>query len=294
MKLLYSPVNRRHFLGGMAASAAFFTTRGLFAEILATPQLTEGPFYPDKMPLDTDNDLIIVNDSLTPAVGDITHLTGRILNPSGEPMRNAFVEIWQVDHNGIYLNSRDQGHGDRDKNFQGYGRFLTDSDGHYYFRTIKPVPYTGRTAHIHFGVSQNGRRIYTTQLFIKGHPQNEGDGVFQGIRDPKQKDLMLVDFKPIENSKIGELSAKFDIVMGSTPEDPKDAPIKGGIGKSEMQQGGGRGGFGGPPGGPGGPGGGPGRGPGGRGRGPGPGGGPDGGPPGGRGPGGFGPPPDGQ
>ena len=286
MKLSYSPVNRRHFLGGVAASAAFFSTKGLMAEILApTPQLTEGPFYPDKMPLDTDNDLIIVNDSLTPAVGDITHLTGRILSSSGEPVRNAFVEIWQVDNNGVYLNSRDQGHDHRDKNFQGYGRFLTDSDGHYYFRTIKPVPYTGRTPHIHFGISQNGRRIYTTQLFIKGHPQNQRDGVFQGIRDAKSKELVLVDFKPIENSKLGELSANFDIIIGRTPEDPKDAPIKGGIGKSE-----GQGGFGGPPGGGrGGPGG-----PGGRGRGPGGPGGPGGGPPGGRGPGGFGPPPEEQ
>src|SRR5215510_4974895 len=91
--------SRRQFLGTAAAAtalAATFTTRGLFAELLqATPQLTEGPFYPDKLPLDTDNDLIIVNDSTTPAVGEITHLTGRILSAAGEPIRNAFIEIWQ-------------------------------------------------------------------------------------------------------------------------------------------------------------------------------------------------------
>ncbi len=273
MKSIVFPGNRRQFLSGMAAGAAFFTTRGLFAEALSiTPQLTEGPFYPDKMPLDTDNDLIIVNNAVTPAVGEITHLTGKVLNAKGDPIRNAFVEIWQVDNNGVYLNTRDSGHDKRDANFQGYGRFLTDSQGQYYFRTIKPVPYTGRTPHIHFGVSKNGQRIYTTQLFIKGHPQNERDGVFQGIRDAKARDTVLVDFKPIADSKIGELAANFDIVMGVTPEDPKDAPIKGGIGKSEMQGGGGRG-----PGGPGGPGGGPPRGPG------------FGGPPGGRRP-----PPDGR
>ena len=66
--------DRRAFLGAMGA--AFFTTRGLFAEqLLATPPQTEGPFYPDKLPLDTDNDLIILNDGLTPAVGEIAHLT---------------------------------------------------------------------------------------------------------------------------------------------------------------------------------------------------------------------------
>src|SRR6201986_1799696 len=103
--------SRRQFLGGIAAGtamAAMFTPSSVLAEILqATPRLTEGPFYPDKLPLDTDNDLIIVNNSLTPAVGEITHLTGRILSAAGEPIRNAFVEIWQVDSNGIYLNSHD-------------------------------------------------------------------------------------------------------------------------------------------------------------------------------------------
>src|SRR5262245_35018342 len=258
MKSLYLPHTRRQFIGGIAAGAAMFTTPGLFADALSiTPTMTEGPFYPDKMPLDTDNDLIVVNDAVTPAVGEIAHLTGRILSAAGEPIRNAFVEIWQVDNNGVYLNSRDPGAPNRDKNFQGYGRFLTDSEGQYYFRTIKPVPYTGRTPHIHFGISRNGRRIYTTQLFIKGHPQNEQDGVFRGIRDQAAKDTVLVDFKPITGSKFGELSAQFDIVMGRTPEDPNDAPIKGGIGKPEMQGGGlggpgGRGGpGGGPPGGPG-------------------------------------------
>jgi protocatechuate 3,4-dioxygenase, beta subunit len=237
----FVPGNRRQFLGGLAAGAALFTTRGLFADLLITPQMTEGPFYPDKLPLDTDNDLIILNDALTPALGEITHLTGRILNASGEPVRNAFVEVWQVDHNGVYLHSGDARHDKRDTNFQGYGRFLTDSKGNYYFRTVKPVPYPGRTPHIHFGVSQNGKRVYTTQLFIKGHEQNERDGVYRGIRDEKARETVLVDFKPIAESKIGELAANFDIVMGVTPEDPKDAAIKGGIGKSEVQQRGARG-----------------------------------------------------
>jgi protocatechuate 3,4-dioxygenase, beta subunit len=253
----FVPGNRRQFLGGIAAGAALFTTRGLFADMLTvTPQMTEGPFYPDKLPLDTDNDLIILNDALTPALGEITHLTGRILSASGEPIRNAFVELWQVDNNGVYLHSGDSRHDKRDTNFQGYGRFLTDSKGNYYFRTVKPVPYPGRTPHIHFGVSQNGKRIYTTQLFVKGHEQNERDGVYRGIRDEKARETVLVDFKPIAESRLGELAANFDIVMGVTPEDPKDAAIKGGIGKSELQRGGGRGpgGAGGPP--PGGKGGG--------------------------------------
>ncbi|HTU24287.1 MAG TPA: protocatechuate 3,4-dioxygenase [Pirellulales bacterium] len=234
-------LDRRHLLKGFALAAAGSLAKGVWAEELSiTPSLTEGPFYPDKLPLDTDNDLIIVNDGVTPALGEVTHLTGRILSRAGEPVRNAFVEIWQVDGNGVYLNTRDR-HAVRDSNFQGYGRFLTDSHGQYYFRTIKPVPYPGRTPHIHFGISQNGRRIYTTQLFVNGHPQNEDDGVLADVEDPKARQRLMVDFNPLPESRIGELAANFDIVLGVTPQDP-DSAIKGGIGKAE--------GFGPPGGGP--------------------------------------------
>ena len=61
---------RRLFLQTGSLAAAMMTVPGLFAEELATPRLTEGPFYPDKLPLDTDNDLLILNDSITPAVGE--------------------------------------------------------------------------------------------------------------------------------------------------------------------------------------------------------------------------------
>src|ERR1043166_800443 len=217
-------LSRRYFLRGIGFTAAallLHTRRGLFAEeLIATPRLTEGPFYPDKLPLDTDNDLIIVNDSITPAVGEITHLTGRILTTTGAPVRNAVVEIWQVDHNGIYLNSRDTNHNaQRDANFQGYGRFFTDSSGAYYFCTIQPEPSPGRTPPIHIGISKNGQRIYTTQLFVNGHPQNDRDGVFNSARDPLARKTLLVDFKPLPDSRIGELTANFDIVLGVTPQD---------------------------------------------------------------------------
>jgi protocatechuate 3,4-dioxygenase beta subunit len=195
----------------------------------------EGPFYPDRMPLDTDNDLLIINDAITPAVGDITHLTGRILDKSGEPIRNAFVEIWQVDSQGAYIHSGSANRDKNDKNFQGYGRFLTDSKGNYYFRTIKPVAYPGRTPHIHFGVSKNGHRIFTTQMLIKGEPQNERDGLFRNVRDPIARQSLLVDFQPIKESKIGELAAQFDIVLGRTAEELDDGTLQGGIGKPEFR-----------------------------------------------------------
>lgn len=211
--------DRRKFLGGLAMGAMACTAPGAFAEeLLRTPLQTEGPFYPDKLPLDTDNDLLILNDALTPAVGTITHLGGKILDSRGEPVRNAVVEIWQVDNNGAYLHSGSGNAEKRDGNFQGFGRFLTGRTGEYYFRTIKPVAYPGRTPHIHFAVKVKGQEQFTTQCYIKGDPGNGRDGILQSIKDARARESLIVDFAPIKESKIGEVAASFNIVLGYTPE----------------------------------------------------------------------------
>jgi protocatechuate 3,4-dioxygenase beta subunit len=215
----FSFPNRRFFLSALGLGAAAFTVRGAFAEELTrTPAQTEGPFYPNKLPLDTDNDLLIVNDSITPAVGEITHLSGKILDAKGNPIKNALVEIWQVDGKGVYLHTGDSDRKERDKNFQGFGRFLTASSGEYYFRTIKPVPYPGRTPHIHVKVKKGGKELLCTQCYIKGEAANDKDGIYRGIRDAKQRDAVTIDFAKVKDSKIGELAAHFDIVLGLTPE----------------------------------------------------------------------------
>ena len=184
-----------------------------------TPRQTEGPFYPDKMPLDTDNDLIIINDTLTPAVGTIAYLSGKVTDIKGNPQRNALVEIWQVDKHGVYLHSRGGSREKLDSNFQGYGRFLTDSKGRYSFRTLKPSPYSGRTPHIHMAVSTKGKRVLTTQCYVKDEPRNQKDFIFQRVKDTKARDSLVVPFNPLKDSKIGEVSARFDIVLGMTPAD---------------------------------------------------------------------------
>jgi protocatechuate 3,4-dioxygenase beta subunit len=214
--------SRRRFLHrAVLGSSIFLTLPGALAEeLVRTPAQTEGPFYPNRLPLDTDNDLLILNDGLTPAVGEVTHLSGRILDGRGNPVRNASVEIWQVDAQGIYLHSNDRNQSKRDANFQGYGRFLTGSTGEYYFRTIKPVPYPGRTPHVHFKITRGSQRLLTTQCYVRDHPLNERDGILRGIRDDAQRQSVLVDFTPIKTSRTGELSARFDIVLGTTPDDP--------------------------------------------------------------------------
>lgn len=205
-------VLHRLLLGTLACSAHAAWAQSL----IATPAQTEGPFYPDLLPLDQDNDLIIVKGRQAAAAGEITDLSGRILDLRGNPLRGVTIEIWQVDHNGRYIHTADAS-ARNDANFQGFGRFETGRDGQYRFRTIKPVPYPGRTPHIHVKVYKGGRELLTTQLYVQGHPLNERDGILRSIRDPQQRAALLVPFLPSREHQ-GELAARFDIVLGLTPQ----------------------------------------------------------------------------
>ena len=227
--------SRRRFLEALAAGAC--TVPGLYAEALkTTSDLGEGPFYPDKMPLDTDNDLLALNDGITPAVGEVVYLSGRVLTKSGEPLRNGYVEIWQVDINGSYLHSGGRNTGGYDSNFQGYGRFVTDSKGQYFFRTIKPIEYTLKGAfrcpHVHFAVSKSGHRLLATQMLIKGHPANERDGLVKRARGKGDMlESLMVDFQPMAGSKLKEYAANWDIVIGRTAQEMEDGTLGEGLGK---------------------------------------------------------------
>src|SRR5262249_36986183 len=201
--------SRRGFLGSLAFGTAAFTARGAFAEELTrTPTTNEGPYFPKKLPLDTDNDLLIINDAITPAVGEITHLSGRLLDSKGDPMRNAVIEIWQCDRDGTYLKQHQQGEENFARTFQGYGPVLTSSTGEYYFRTIKPVPYRGRpAAHIHARVWKGDRKLLTTECFIKGFAGNDRDGQFKQIRarDPRGHETLCLDFAPLKGPNLRHL-----------------------------------------------------------------------------------------
>jgi protocatechuate 3,4-dioxygenase beta subunit len=207
---------RRTLLKSLLASSLACSAHPVLAQSLtATPAQTEGPFYPDKLPLDQDNNLVAISGHQTPAAGEITDLTGRILDLRGQPLPGVTIEIWQVDHNGHYIHSADAS-AKNDANFQGFGRFETGQSGEYRFRTIKPVPYPGRTPHIHVKLRKGGRELLTTQLYVQGHPLNERDGVLRGIRDPRQRLSVMVPFLPSQDRQ-GELTARFDIVLGLTP-----------------------------------------------------------------------------
>ena len=216
-----SSSSRRRFLKQMAAiglGSALLDVPGVFAEQLtATPEQTEGPYYPTTLPLDTDNDLVVINDNLTSAVGRIAYISGRILTRSGKPVRNAYMEIWHADNSGAYIHPSSTGYATRDLNFQGFGRFLTSSSGEYLFRTIRPGLYPGRTRHIHFKVKVAGGQVLTSQLYFLGESQNSTDGVLNGIQDAQARNSVIVPLVPIEGSTVGALAASFDVVLSSTP-----------------------------------------------------------------------------
>lgn len=216
-------LSRRGLLRGAVSSApllaSLWTTKGAFAQALTqTPGLTIGPYYPDRMPLDLDNDLLLINDNITPSVGQILWVTGRILDRSGNPVRGATVEIWQADNNGAYIHSASP-IANRDANFQGYGKFLTASDGRYIFRTVYPGIYPGRTRHIHYQIQAPGLGNLITQLHFEGESLNANDGVLNGVRDAAQKASIIRPVSSVTGSSIGERQVTFDIVMGFTPEE---------------------------------------------------------------------------
>lgn len=209
-------LERRNLLIGAACAIAAQPLAPLaFAAspLIVTPGQTEGPFYPAKLPTDMDWDLVRVQGQAAQAVGQVTHISGRILDKRGEVVRGAMVEIWQCDAHGIYNHPGDSGHTRHDKAFQGYGRAQVDAGGRYAFRTIRPVAYPGRTPHIHFKVHAPGVGRLTTQMYVAGERQNASDGLLNAIRDRKARDSLVVSLAEAGDLEAGTLRGTFDIVL---------------------------------------------------------------------------------
>jgi protocatechuate 3,4-dioxygenase, beta subunit len=201
-------MTRRDALTGAGAALAAGPAMAQSPGLVITPGQTEGPFYPVQFPADADADLVRVRSLNAEALGEVVQLSGRILDRQGRPVRGAQVEVWQCDAKGVYRQPRDPP-GQYSNGFQGFGRSGVDANGRYGFRTIKPVPYPGRTPHIHYRVVAPGLGRLTTQLYVEGDPRNARDGVFRGIRDPRAQASVTVPFRPAQRG----YTAVFDIVL---------------------------------------------------------------------------------
>jgi len=181
--------SRRNFiaraLGAFGLTA--FAKPALANEL--TPPATEGPFYPSPAMrrADVDNDLVKIIGSVQEAGGEVVTLKGRITDTDGTPLAEHRIEIWQCDLNGKYLHSGDRQAIEFVPSFQGFGHDITDSDGSYEFRTIKPVTYPGRTPHSHVkvfqGPSDSDREVLTSQFYIAGHSANRRDRIFNRLSE---------------------------------------------------------------------------------------------------------------
>tara|TARA_B100000579_G_scaffold256974_1_gene211556 strand:- start:723 stop:1337 length:615 start_codon:yes stop_codon:yes gene_type:complete len=180
--------------------------------LIRTPWQGEGPFYPDKIPVDTDNDLVKNGDNSFEAGGKILILNGILLNPDSEPVNHVSIEIWQTDKNGVYMHSGSFARDIMDKQFQGFGRTKTDRNGQFFFRTIVPTEYPGRTPHIHMKLWREEKNILTTQLYIKDHPRNNKDFLFQRMSLAEQR-LNSMRLIPAKDRKMAELQTFVKIVV---------------------------------------------------------------------------------
>jgi protocatechuate 3,4-dioxygenase beta subunit len=206
-------ISRRRLILSMAAASAYpwglvMGDDGLLA---ATPSDAEGPFYPVELPDDTDNNLVKVVGRENTAPGTLAYLQGRVMDRAGQRIDGARVEIWQCDHGGVYHHPEDGGEPNLD--FQGFGAVSTGRDGEYLFRTMRPVPYTGRTPHIHFRVIADGFDTLTTQLYVAEEAsRNAEDGLYNRHSSEEQK-LVTTAFSSLGNDPASPVEALFNIVL---------------------------------------------------------------------------------
>jgi protocatechuate 3,4-dioxygenase beta subunit len=201
-------LRRRLLLGG---SAALLSLPLAAAQRVLTPGQAAGPFYPVIPPLNRDNDLTQVDGRSGRAMGQISDLYGRVMEVDGRPLAGVRVEIWQCDANGRYRHPRDRQTVAEDPNFQGFGHTITDAEGRYRFRTIRPVLYPGRTPHIHAAVFPGEDVPFVTQIYVAGEAQNERDVLFRRVPE-HLRPLLLAEFKPMDDP-IAVFAASFDFVL---------------------------------------------------------------------------------
>lgn len=205
--------------GGLTRRALVFAAPSLLvptvvlAAVAPTPGAAEGPFYPVRIPSDDDADLVSVEGAVREAGGDILHLSGRVLDADSRPIAGARVEIWQCDANGVYLHPGDRRRDLRDAGFQGFGHAKADTAGRFAFRTIVPVPYPGRTPHIHVKVVRGGRNLLTTQFYRLGHPQNPSDFLFRRLTPSEQRRVSMA-IRPRAASMRPAFETEIDLVIG--------------------------------------------------------------------------------
>jgi len=212
------PQSRRQLLLHSGACAAVAALGGIAAageKLRRTPTQMLGPFYPLEKPLDDDADLTRVKGRKGRATGQVIHVMGRLMNAAGEPVKGARIEIWQANSHGRYAHPGDDNPAPLDPDFQGFASLVTDSEGRYRFKTIKPSTYPAgggmRPAHIHFDIAGKINRL-VTQMYFPGDQYFDADSVVAVAASSSK--LLIADVRPpTPDLEPDSLIANWDIVL---------------------------------------------------------------------------------
>lgn len=191
-------IRRRQLIqGGLSViGGLFIASKGEAAELCRlTPEQTEGPFYPIQDQADKDADLTTVQGRLGSASGEVIGVQGVVTDQHCKAVAGVLVEIWQACASGKYNHPGDPNPAPLDPHFQYWGKALTDSQGFYRFKTIKPGAYQAnaswrRPPHVHFKVSKRGYKELITQLYFAGEDLNDKDLILKALPLEDQKSVI--------------------------------------------------------------------------------------------------------
>ncbi len=220
------PVSRREMLSAGAGVATGLLAGRLGAQMPvssacadATAAQTAGPYYPTHDQDDEDPDLTRVRGRSGRATGEVIHVRGRVLDHECRPVTGALVEIWQANTWGRYDHEKDAGNPrPLDPEFQSWAEMLTDADGRFRFKTVKPGAYPAddqgwiRPPHIHFRVSRRGYHELVTQMYFAGESLNDRDQILQAL-GPADQERVTVAFAPAPDLEAGARLGEFEITL---------------------------------------------------------------------------------
>ncbi|MBU6483590.1 MAG: protocatechuate 3,4-dioxygenase subunit beta [Betaproteobacteria bacterium] len=168
-----------------------------------------------------DNDLIMNYAKTGLPVGERIVVHGQVLDENGHPVKNALVEVWQANAGGRYRHRNDTYIAPIDPNFGGCGRALTDENGRYFYRTIKPGPYPWRNsvndwrpAHIHYSISGSGwAQRLITQMYFEGDPLIASCPILRTIPSEAAVRQLIAPLDRNAGIQLDSLAYRFDIVL---------------------------------------------------------------------------------
>jgi protocatechuate 3,4-dioxygenase beta subunit len=168
-----------------------------------------------------DNDLILNFAKTGEPIGERIVVHGRVLDENCRPVPGTLLEFWQANAGGRYRHKADSCIAPLDPNFGGCGRVLTDGEGYYSFRTVKPGPYpfhnhvnSWRPSHIHFSLFGWGfAQRLITQMYFEGDPLIPGDPILNTIPDPAAVAQLIAPLDLNAALPFDTLAYRFDFVL---------------------------------------------------------------------------------